>query len=114
MKLKKTYWNGNGKHQKLASFLLRKAIPYEGKVSGLQKVDRFRVLTNLYWDLNKNGGINMAKDIADECRLELTPETALECEHLDEDAIKDAEKILERKLNYILPQAYEEFVSSQN
>ena len=58
--IENTYWNNNGKYQKLAD-KLQKLIPYSGEVKNPKvnyKLEKFRKLVNAYHDLYNNGGAN--------------------------------------------------------
>lgn len=55
-----TYWDNQGKYQKLADRLLE-LIPSSGKVEDFEnnpKLERFRLINNAYYDLYNNGGMN--------------------------------------------------------
>jgi len=64
--IKETYWNHNGKYQKLAD-ALNELIPVEGSVKNPRKnkaLEKFRKASNCYYDLYNNGLWNRAREFA--------------------------------------------------
>ena len=57
---KPSYWNDNGKYQK-ESDILQNLVPSEGQ-SEFTDVELYRVATNIYYEINNNGGGNLAED----------------------------------------------------
>ena len=103
----KTYWASNGRFQAMAEHLTA-ALPQFGAVEGSPSLERFRVLTNLYYDAHNNGGGNKAKELAKLCNVNLVPETALKNAHIDFDDMGKVYKKLEKEMDKIIPVAFVE------
>ena len=104
---RKTYWAGNGRFQAMAEHLTA-SLPQYGAVEGNPSLERFRQLSNLYYDAHNNGGINKAKDIAKLCKVDLIPESNLETEHIDIDDMGKVYKQLEQEMDKLVPVAFVE------
>lgn len=103
----KTYWASNGRFQAMAEHLTA-ALPQFGAVEGNPSLERFRVLSNLYYDAHNNGGGNYPTQLARICKVDLVPETALENAHIDIDDMGKVYKKLEKEMDKLIPIAFVE------
>lgn len=110
---RKTYWAGNGRFQAMAEHLTM-ALPQYGAVKGNPSLERFRQLSNLYYDAFNNGGINKAKELAKLCKVDLMPETALESTHIDIDDMGKVFKKLEQEMDKLVPVAFVKLFENPN
>lgn len=93
-----TYWSEDGAHQAKAD-VLEKMIPAEGEVPDASRnpaLKRFRVASNIYYDLYNNGLANCTTEFRDVFGFDAEKYRADEESHFDDRIFSRVEKIMDK------------------